>query len=112
MVNLNKLYRYSKCLFLGIAFSGVFVSVYGQSTKTGGDSSQGSVWVNNSILEEAPYVNAERVENRGYIEAGTPDNVPFYFFNTALLKLKIKVLILSQRKLKHFIIILLVKLLV
>ena len=54
----------------------------GQSTKTGGDSSQGSSWVNNSILEEAPYVNAERVENRGLIEAGTPDNVPFYFFNT------------------------------
>ena len=79
MVNLNKLYRYSKCLFFGIAFSGVFVSVSGQSTKTGGDSSQGSVWVNNSILEEAPYVNAERVENRGLIEAGTPDNVPFYF---------------------------------
>ena len=82
MVNLKKLYRYSKCLFLGMAFSGVFVSVSGQSTKTGGDSSQGSVWVNNSILEEAPYVNAERVENRGLIEAGTPDNVPFYFFNT------------------------------
>ncbi len=82
MVNLIKLYRCSMCLFLGITFSGVFVSVSGQSTKTGGDSSQGSSWVNNSILEEAPYVNAERVENRGLIEAGTPDNVPFYFFNT------------------------------
>ena len=70
------------CLFLGIAFSGVVVSVSGQSTKTGDDSSQGSVWVNNSILEETPYVNAEKVENLGIIEAATPDNVPFYFFNT------------------------------
>ena len=82
MLNLIKLFRCSMCLFFGIAFSGVVVSVSGQSTKTGGDNPQGSVWVNNSILEEAPYVNAEKVENRGLIEAATPDNVPFYFFNT------------------------------
>ena len=82
MLNLIKLFRYSMCLILGMACSGVVVSVSGQSTKTGGDSSQGSVWINNSILEEAPYVNAEKVENRGVIEAATPDNVPFYFFNT------------------------------
>ena len=81
MLNLLKLFRWSMCLLLGMAVSGVVVSVSGQSTKTGGDNSQGSVWVNNSILEEAPYVNAEKVENRGLIEAATPDNVPFYFFN-------------------------------
>jgi len=61
--------------------SGVVVSVSGQSTKPG-DDPKNSVWVNNSILEEAPYVNAEKVENRGVIDAATPDNVPFYFFNT------------------------------
>ena len=82
MLNLIKLFRCSMCLILGIAYSGVVVSVSGQSTKTGGDNPQDSVWVNNSILEEAPYVNAEKVENRGLIEAATPDNVPFYFFNT------------------------------
>ena len=81
MLNLLKLFRWSICLLLGMTVSGVVVSVSGQSTKTGGDNSQGSVWVNNSILEEAPYVNAEKVENRGIIEAATPDNVPFYFFN-------------------------------
>jgi hypothetical protein len=31
---------------------------------------------------ETPQVNAVRVENRGVIEAATPDEVPFYFFNT------------------------------
>ena len=40
------------------------------------------VWINNSVLVEAPQVNAVRVENRGVIEAATPDEVPFYFFNT------------------------------
>ena len=40
------------------------------------------VWINNSVLMEAPQVNAVRVENRGVIDATTPDEVPFYFFNT------------------------------
>jgi hypothetical protein len=40
------------------------------------------VWINNSVLMETPQVNAVRVENRGVIEAATPDEVPFYFFNT------------------------------
>ena len=93
MLNLIKLFRFSICLLLGVTVSGVVVSVSGQSTKTGDDPN--SAWVNNSILEKAPYVNAEKVENRGVIDAATPDNVPFYFFNT-----------------KYFIIIRLVKLLV
>jgi len=82
MLNLLKLVRWSMSLLLGMAISGGVVSVSGQSTKTGDDNSKGSVWLNNSILEEAPYVNAEKVENRGLINAATPDNVPFYFFNT------------------------------
>ena len=82
MLNLLKLVRWSICLLLGMAVSCGVVSVSAQSAKTGGDNSQDSVWVNNSILEEAPYVNAEKVENRGVIDAATPDNVPFYFFNT------------------------------
>ena len=85
MLNLIKLFRCSICLFFGIAFSGVVVSVFGQSTKTDGDSSQGSVWVNNSILNEAPFVDSEVVENTGTIDAATPDNVPFYFLNTKYL---------------------------
>ena len=40
------------------------------------------VWINRSVLMETPHVNAVRVENRGVIEAATPDEVPFYFFNT------------------------------
>ena len=40
------------------------------------------VWINRSVLLETPHVNAVRVENRGVIEASTPDEVPFYFFNT------------------------------
>ena len=82
MLNLLKLVRWSLCLLLGMAASCGVVSVSAQSIKNGGDNSQDSVWVNNSILEEAPYVNAEKVENRGVINAATPDNVPFYFFNT------------------------------
>ena len=82
MLNLFKLVRCSICLLLGMVISGVVVSVSGQSLKTGGDNSEKSVWVNNSILEEAPYVNAEVVDNSGIIDAGTPDNVPFYFLNT------------------------------
>ena len=82
MLNLLKLVRWSICLLLGMAVSCGVVSVSAQSAKTGGDNFQDSVWVNNSILEEAPYVNAEKVENRGIIDAATPDNVPFYFFNT------------------------------
>ena len=81
MLNLLKLFRWSICLLMGVMVSGVVVSVSGQSTKTG-DDPKNSVWVNNSILDEAPYVNAEKVENRGVIDAATPDNVPFYFFNT------------------------------
>ena len=82
MLNLFKLVRCSICRLLGMVISGVVVSVSGQSLKTGGDNSEKSVWVNNSILEEAPYVNAEVVDNSGIIDAGTPDNVPFYFLNT------------------------------
>ena len=40
------------------------------------------VWINRSVLLETPHVNAVQVENRGIIEAATPDEVPFYFFNT------------------------------
>ena len=82
MLNLLKLVRWSICLLLGMAVSCGVVSVSAQSAKTGGDNSQDSVWINNGILQEAPYVNAEKVENRGIIEAETPDNVPFYFYNT------------------------------
>ena len=80
MLNQIKLFRCSVCLLVGILANGVIVSVVGQNTKTG-DDPKNSVWINNSILDEAPYVNAEMVENRGVIEVGTPDNVPFYFFN-------------------------------
>jgi hypothetical protein len=45
-------------------------------------SETAEVWINNSVLMETPHVNAVRVENRGVIEAATPDEVPFYFFNT------------------------------
>ena len=81
MLNQIKLFRCSVCLLVGILANGVIVSVVGQNTKTG-DDPKNSVWINDSILDEAPYVNAEMVENRGVIEVGTPDNVPFYFFNT------------------------------
>ena len=39
------------------------------------------VWINHSVVE-TPHINAVQVENRGVIEAVTPDEVPFYFFNT------------------------------
>ena len=65
MLNLLKLVRWSICLLLGMAVSCGVVSVSAQSAKTGGDNFQDSVWVNNSILEEAPYVNAEKVETVG-----------------------------------------------
>ena len=65
MLNLLKLVRWSICLLLGMAVSCGVVSVSAQSAKTGGDNSQDSVWINNGILQEAPYVNAEKVENRG-----------------------------------------------
>ncbi len=81
MLNLLKLFRWSTCLLLGVMASGVVVSVFGQSIKTG-DDPKNSVWVNNSILNEAPFVDSEVVENTGTIDAATPDNVPFYFLNT------------------------------
>ena len=38
---------------------------------------QEQTWKSKVEIDE----NAEKVENRGIIEASTPDNVPFYFFN-------------------------------
>ena len=75
-----KFFRWPVLVIIGVLASVDFSSVIGQNNKTG-DVDQES-WVNNSILDKAPYVNAKIVENRGLINVATPDNVPFYFFNT------------------------------
>jgi len=69
---------------LGLLTLGIAVTAWGGPkpvAPTPGNETA-PVWINNSVLMETPHVNAVRVENRGVIEAATPDEVPFYFFNT------------------------------
>jgi len=63
----------------GLLTLGMVVAAWGTPEA---DNETAPVWINRSVLLETPHVNAVRVENRGVIEASTPDEVPFYFFNT------------------------------
>ena len=67
---------------LGLLTLGIAVTAWGRPEPVAPGNETAPVWINNSVLVEAPQVNAVRVENRGVIEAATPDEVPFYFFNT------------------------------
>ncbi|SVD42608.1 uncharacterized protein METZ01_LOCUS395462, partial [marine metagenome] len=68
-----------RLLTLGLAFTAWGVPEPVAQTS---DNETAPVWINRSVLLETPHVNAVQVENRGVIEAATPDEVPFYFFNT------------------------------
>ena len=68
-----------RLLTLGLAFTAWGVPEPVAQTP---DNETAPVWINRSVLLETPHVNAVQVENRGVIEAATPDEVPFYFFNT------------------------------
>ena len=69
---------------LGLLTLGIVVSAWGGPDPVAPEpgNETAPVWINNSVLLETPHVNAVQVENRGVIEAATPDEVPFYFFNT------------------------------
>ena len=76
---MNLYFKFVARAWMALAFIGIELSVFAQTEPS---STPDEVWVNRSILNEAPHVNAVVVENYSEMEITTPAETPFFFFNT------------------------------